>query len=71
MKPKLKYVIEPINATPEQSFPPRNSVGKASCCVSSSRGREFSGLATKLNISGRDARGICESARGTATVAWR
>src|SRR5277367_1298887 len=31
--PKLEYVTGPINATLEQSFPPRNSIGKVGCCV--------------------------------------
>src|SRR5271167_4714789 len=32
-RPKLEYITGPINATPEQSFPPRNSIGKVGCCV--------------------------------------
>ena len=31
--PKLKYIIGLINATLEQSFPPRNSIRKVGCCV--------------------------------------
>jgi hypothetical protein len=31
--PKLKYITGPINATLEQSFPARNSIRKAGCCV--------------------------------------
>ena len=34
---KLKYMIGPINATLEQSFPPRNSIRKVGCCVLLSR----------------------------------
>jgi hypothetical protein len=30
---KLTHMIGPINATPEQSFPPGNSIGKVGCCV--------------------------------------
>ena len=30
----LEYVIGAINATPELPFPPGNSAGKLSCCVS-------------------------------------
>jgi hypothetical protein len=54
MKPKLEYVIELINATPEQSFPPGNSVRKASCCVSSSPDQSFGGGRHKPDISGRN-----------------
>ena len=30
---KLRYTIGLINATPEQSFPSRNSIRKVGCCV--------------------------------------
>ena len=31
--PKLEYTIRAINATPEQSFPPGNSIEKQGYCV--------------------------------------
>jgi hypothetical protein len=49
---KLERRIRPASATLEQSFPPRNSTGKVSCCVVVVVERSFSGVSLQPDISG-------------------
>ena len=53
-RPKFEYTIRAINVTPEQSFPPRNSIEKQGCCVLLQQGSSFGGVGAKPDISGRD-----------------
>jgi hypothetical protein len=62
---KLTHTIGPINATPEQSFPARNSIGKVGCYVLLSLA-QFDGVATKPDISGRHQQNCDRAAIATA-----